>query len=59
MSHSFYSADRSTHLKVAVIGLVAGIARAGFGSLSRACYSAWGLTLDRRPVGPSPRTAIY
>jgi L-asparaginase/Glu-tRNA(Gln) amidotransferase subunit D len=31
MNHSIYSADRSTHLKIVVIALVAGIALAGFG----------------------------
>jgi hypothetical protein len=29
MNHSFYSADRSTHLKIVVAALVAGIAVAG------------------------------
>jgi chromosome condensin MukBEF MukE localization factor len=31
MNHSIYSADRSTHLKIVVVALVAGIAVAGFG----------------------------
>jgi hypothetical protein len=31
MNHSFHSADRSTHLKIVVVALVAGIAVAGFG----------------------------
>ena len=31
MNHSFYSADRTTHLKIVVVALVAGIAMAGFG----------------------------
>jgi hypothetical protein len=31
MNHSFYSADRTTHLKIVVIALVAGIAGVGFG----------------------------
>lgn len=35
MNHSIYSADRSTHLKVVVIALVAGIAVAGFGISAR------------------------
>ena len=30
MNHSIYSADRSTHLKIVVLALVAGIAVAGF-----------------------------
>ena len=31
MNHSIYSADRTTHLKIVVVALVAGIALAGFG----------------------------
>ena len=36
MNHSIYSADRTTHLKVVVMALVAGIAVAGFGISARA-----------------------
>jgi hypothetical protein len=35
MNHSIYSADRSTHLKIVVVALVAGIALAGFGISAR------------------------
>jgi hypothetical protein len=35
MNHSIYSADRSTHLKVVVVALVAGIAMAGLGISAR------------------------
>jgi hypothetical protein len=35
VNHSIYSADRSTHLKIVVIALVAGIAVAGFGISTR------------------------
>ena len=35
MNHSFYSADRSTHLKIVVVALVAGIAVAGLGISAR------------------------
>ena len=35
MNHSFYSADRTTHLKIVVVALVAGIAVAGFGISTR------------------------
>ena len=35
MNHSIYSADRSTHLKIVVVALVAGIGVAGFGILAR------------------------
>ncbi len=30
MNHSIYSADRTTHLKIVVVALVAGIARRRF-----------------------------
>jgi hypothetical protein len=36
MNHSIYSADRSTHLKIVVVGLVAGIVVAGLGITVRA-----------------------
>ena len=35
MNHSIYSADRSTHLKIVVVALVAGIAVAGLGIAAR------------------------
>jgi hypothetical protein len=35
MNHSIYSADRTTHLKIVVVALVAGIAVAGFGIAAR------------------------
>ena len=35
MNHSFYSADRTTHLKIVVVALVAGIAMAGLGISAR------------------------
>ncbi len=35
MNHSIHSADRSTHLKIVVMALVAGIAVAGFGISAR------------------------
>ena len=35
MNHSFHSADRSTHLKIVIVALVAGIAVAGFGISAR------------------------
>jgi hypothetical protein len=35
MNHSFYSADRSTHLKIVVVALVAGIALTGLALSSR------------------------
>jgi hypothetical protein len=35
MNHSIYSADRTTHLKIVVVALVAGIGIAGLGLLCR------------------------
>jgi hypothetical protein len=35
MNHSIYSADRSTHLKIVVVALVAGIVVAGLGISAR------------------------
>jgi hypothetical protein len=35
MNHSFYSADRTTHLKIVVVALVAAIGVAGFGISAR------------------------
>ncbi len=35
MNHSLHSADRATHLKIVAVALVAGLAVAGFGSVSR------------------------
>ena len=35
MNHSIYSADRSTHIKIVVVALVAGIVVAGLGISAR------------------------
>ena len=35
MNHSIYSADRTTHLKIVVVALVAGILVAAFGITAR------------------------
>lgn len=35
MNHSIYSADRTTHLKIVAVALVAGIAVAGLGISAR------------------------
>jgi hypothetical protein len=35
MNHSIYSADRTTHLKIVVVALVAGIVVAGLGISTR------------------------
>jgi hypothetical protein len=49
MNHSIYSADRSTHLKVVAVALVAGIAIAGFGITARTS-SDEGLTQTARVI---------
>ena len=47
MNHSIYSADRTTHLKIVVVALVAGILVAGF-SISARTTSDEGLTQTAR-----------
>jgi hypothetical protein len=49
MNHSIYSADRSTHLKIVVMALVAGIAVAGFG-ISARTFSDDGSTQAARVI---------
>lgn len=49
MNHSIYSADRTTHLKIVVVALVAGIAVAGFG-ISARTFSDDGSTQAARVV---------
>lgn len=49
MNHSIYSADRSTHLKIVVVALAAGIAVAGFGITART-GSDDGLTQTARVI---------
>ena len=57
MNHSIYSADRSTHLKIVVVALVAGIAVAGFGITARAT-SDNGLTQTARVMKAGKPVAI-
>ena len=40
MNHSLHSADRSTHLKVVVVALIAGIALTAFGIAARTVTSS-------------------
>ena len=47
MNHSIYSADRTTHLKVVIIALIAGMLVAGFGILTHKS-SEEGLTQTAR-----------
>ena len=49
MNYSIYSADRSTHLKIVVVALVAGIAVAGFG-ISARTFSDDGSTQAARVI---------
>ncbi|HEX7958906.1 MAG TPA: hypothetical protein VF493_03255 [Terriglobales bacterium] len=51
MNHSFYSADRMTHLKIVVVALVAAIGVAGFSISAR--ISDNGLTQTARATGPA------
>ena len=57
MNHSIYSADRSTHLKIVVVALVAGIAVAGFG-ISARVTSAEGYTQTARVLKAGKPVAI-
>ena len=57
MNHSIYSADRSTHLKIVVVALIAGIAVAGF-SISARNSSDDGFTPTARVVKAGKPVAI-
>jgi hypothetical protein len=48
MNHSIYSADRTTHLKIVVVALVAGIAVAGFSISAHTSNSDEGYTQTAR-----------
>jgi hypothetical protein len=57
MNHSIYSADRSTHLKIVVVALVAGITVAGLG-ISARTSSDEGLTQTARVMKAGKPIAI-
>lgn len=57
MNHSMYSADRSTHLKIVVVALVAGIVVAGLGITARTS-SDEGLTQTARVMKAGKPVAI-
>ena len=52
MNHTFYDADRTTHLKIVVVALFAAIAVAGI-SLSAHLSSTDGTTQTARASGPA------
>ncbi|MBR0954215.1 hypothetical protein [Bradyrhizobium canariense] len=57
MNHSIYSADRSTHLKIVVVALVAGIMVAGLGITARTS-SDEGMTQTARVMKAGKPVAI-
>jgi hypothetical protein len=57
MNHSIYSADRTTHLKIVVVALIAGILVAGF-SISARTTSDDGLTQTARVMKAGKPVAI-
>ena len=57
MNHSIYSADRSTHLKIVVVALVAGIVVLGFGISARS-ISDDGYTQTARVIKAGKPVAI-
>lgn len=52
MNHSFYSADRMTHLKIVVVALAAAIGVAGFGISARLTADE-SFTQTARVTGPA------
>ena len=57
MNHSIYSADRSTHLKIVVVALVAGIVVVGLGITARS-NSDDGYTQTARVIKAGKPVAI-
>ena len=58
MNHSIYSADRTTHLKIVIVALVAGITVAGFGISARTTSSDEGYTQTARVLKAGKPVAI-
>jgi hypothetical protein len=57
MNHSIYSADRSTHVKIVIVALIAGIAVAGF-SISARNSSDEGYTQTARVIKAGKPVAV-
>jgi hypothetical protein len=51
MNHSIYSADRTTHLKIVVVALVAGILVAAFGITARTSSNGFAQTAHVTKAG--------
>jgi hypothetical protein len=58
MNHSIYSADRSTHIKIVVVALVAGIAVAAFGISARSTSDEYSQTASARVIKAGKPVAI-
>lgn len=56
MNHSFYSADRMTHVKIVVVALIAAIGVAGLG-ISAHLTNSNGLTQSARVSGPAVKAS--
>ena len=50
MNHSFYSADRTTHLKIVIVALVAATAVAGIGVTARVSTNDTFAQADRAQI---------
>jgi hypothetical protein len=50
MNHSIYSADKSTHLKIVAVALIAGVAVAGFGISARSGSDGSGYAQTARVI---------
>ncbi|MBV8791980.1 MAG: hypothetical protein JO205_13845 [Pseudolabrys sp.] len=60
MNSTLYTADRSTHLKIVVVGLVAGILVAGFGiAATRLNLGTDVLTAQNPTVYQPPKATVF
>ncbi|WP_407178750.1 hypothetical protein [Bradyrhizobium sp. STM 3562] len=58
MNHSIYSADRTTHLKIVVVALVAGVVVAGIGISARVNAADDGYTQTARVIKAGKPIAV-